>query len=209
VADPTIIQHPTEARFSPMTSIVKMLRSTFHPATGSVRAGEVVEVPHELGDHWTNNNIAEDATGQDVTRKTATEAPTGQDGPNEYGQWPAARALGEPDPAPAPGAGRFSAMTGRSNMGMAAPATTAEGQPTVAEPTSGPMTPENAERPPVPTTAEGQPTVAEPTSGPMTPANAEQPASNPDVPFTAEGTMHTEPEPSSAPQPAPEATPAP
>lgn len=211
-----------------MTKVIELLLSTFHPATGSVRTGEVVEVPDELAAHWTNNNIAKDAEGQEVTRNTATEAPTGQDGPNEFGQWPEARALGEPDPAAAPGAGRFSSMIGRREAGMAAPATPtpADGQPGVAEPTSGPMTASatdpNAN---IPTTAEGQPTVAEPTSGPMhgadeqpappaaetnaTAAPAGQPsptATTTNVPFTAEGTMHAESETPTA-EPAPEPAP--
>lgn len=163
-----------------MTSIVRLLVSTFHPATGSVRAGEVVEVPSDLGEHWTNNNIAEDAAGQEVTRRTASEAPTGQDGPNEFGQWPDPRPLDAPDPQQPQAGGRYSSMTSRSDLGMAPPIppTTAEGEPTVAEPTSGPMTGENEL------------------------AAAPQPTSG-DVPFTAEGTMRTEPEPAAA-SPAPD-----
>ena len=191
-----------------MTSIIRLLISTFHPATGSVRAGEVVEVPSELAEHWTNNQIAEDASGQEVTRHTAVESPTGQDGPNEFGQWPDPRPLGEPNPTPVP-AGRFSSMIGRQEAGMAPaapPPTTTDGQSTVAEPTSGPMTPELVPNADVPVTPQGEPTVAEPTSGPMTGRLPTTPTPEPaPAPTTAPA---PEPPPQTpAPQPVPEPSP--
>jgi hypothetical protein len=51
-----------------MSTLVRLLHDTIHNLTGSVRRGDVVEVPDDLATHWTGQGLAEEAKGAKPTR---------------------------------------------------------------------------------------------------------------------------------------------
>lgn len=141
-----------------MSSIVRMLQNTIHNLTGPLRRGDVVEVPEDLATHWTDQKLAEDAAGAELTEGV----PQVED---SEGHWAPDQAEIDRRAQNRPPDTTIGAIT-RADVG-GGPST----QPTVAEPTSGPMTGENgAVAPPAPTVAPPAPTVAE-----VEPAPAETP----------------------------------
>lgn len=130
-----------------MTTLIRMLSNTIHSFTGSVRRGDVVEVPDDLATHWTDQGLAEHAQGAEPTRGVPMVE-------NEQGQWVedqdeiARRNENKPPDA------RIGAIT-RADVGGGPSTTFPANEPTVAEPTSGPMTGRNeAQAPAAPTVGE-------------------------------------------------------
>jgi hypothetical protein len=163
-----------------VTTIIRMLSNTIHSAFGSVRRGDVLEVPDDVATHLTENQLAEKADGAEPTRGV----PMVEDGD---GHWAPDQEEINRRAENRPPDTRIGAIT-RTDVGGGPSTTFPANAPTVAEPTSGPMTGENgAEAPAAPTVGE----VANPGEPGTVPDQNAQPA----------------PEQQQAGTPAPEATP--
>jgi hypothetical protein len=130
-----------------MTTLIRMLANTIHSALGSVRRGDVVDVPDDIAAHLTENRLAEEAQGAEPTRGTPMVEDT-------EGHWVEDQAEIDRRNANRPPDARIGAIT-RADVGGGPSTTFPANAPTVAEPTSGPMTDENgAEAPAAPTVGE-------------------------------------------------------